>query len=103
MSRDIFASALAAAGDIEQAHFFNQFAASLKQFCKGREDNQLCYMADHLDSNARWFFKDLSEFVALNDENRPKAEIRLSELRSQQWELEKQITALQERKLEMEK
>lgn len=102
MSIDIFADALACADAEAQGQFINNFARSLKMVCKGKEQNQLCYIADHLDENGRELIKDLQEFAVLSVESRAKQELEISELYSRRRALEDEIAALEAQKNESE-
>lgn len=102
VSTDIFAHALACADAESQAQFINNFSRSLKIVCKGKEQNQLCYIADSLDENGREVIKELQEFSVLSMENRAKTEFEISELYNRKRALEDEIAALESQKNESE-
>lgn len=102
MSTDIFADALACADAEAQAQFFNNFYRHLRVACKGREETQLCYIADHLDENGRAMFKELHEFAQISIETRAKTESTIAELYGRRRELEAEVAALVESKKELE-
>lgn len=91
---NIFAHALAAADSNCQAEFFNEFYRHLKLISKGRQENQLSYIADSLDENGREFAASLSEFAKLSVEARSKIEQEMSELYRQRRELEEEVAAM---------
>jgi len=97
---NIFAKALAEASSKEQAEFFNDFSRALALACGSRDESQICYITEDLDSNSRKVVCSLSDFIKLNEETRPKLERSLCELRREQYEIEKKIAELKELDLE---
>lgn len=89
---------LAAEDAEEQAAVFNEFYHCLKVRCKGRHEDQLCYIADFLDSNGREFVKELNQFAELAVESKAKAEFSNQQLNQRRYELENEIKELEERK-----
>jgi hypothetical protein len=91
---DLFAQALAKTDAETQAKFFNEFYRHLKLCCKGKDDTQICYVADYLDENGRRFAEQLHDFSKLAQESRAKHEVRIDELYRTKHDLEKEIAEL---------
>jgi len=57
--------AFASANDGEQGAFFNEMGRFLPMLCKGRDEMQLCYVADKLDLYGEEMILTLAEFVKI--------------------------------------
>lgn len=101
MSDALFVRALAESDAETQGKFINEFYRLLKVACKGRDGNQLCYIADYLDSNGREFLKELIQFADMSVETRAKLETGIQELYRQKHDLEKDVLSLQEQRTQL--
>jgi hypothetical protein len=63
-----FAEKLASLSSKSQATVINKLASEIKARCDGKEDAQICWIADDIDSNGREFVNALAEFIKLRDE-----------------------------------
>lgn len=94
MDSNLLAKALAESDAHVQATFLNEFHRLLKIVCKGRSDNQICYIADELDANGREFAEQLNASAKLASESRVKVENEIRDLWRQKRELETEIAAV---------
>lgn len=60
--------AFAAANDAEQGAFFNEMGRFLDLICKGRKDNQICYISDKLDLYGEEMVLSLAAFIEIKRE-----------------------------------
>jgi len=96
MSDQLFARSLALAGANEQAEFLNEFCSTLMGVCKGKEGNQVWYIAEHLDKSAADLLKEIAEHREYHAAEYKKDQLRRDELRREIWDLEKQLKAKRE-------
>jgi hypothetical protein len=92
----LVARALAHSDDHTQAQFLNDFCKFLHVCCAGKEENQLCYIADYLEPEAARILSELVEFSKLSQESRKTLHEDISKLRTEKWELEKEVELLRQ-------
>lgn len=100
MDNKLLARALAHSDDHTQAEFLNDFCRFLHVCCQGKEDNQLCYISDYLEPEASRILSQLVEFSKLSQESRKTLHEDISKLRTEKWELEKEVDRLREEKIQ---
>jgi len=61
----ILAKELAHSDDEMQSRFLNEFSSELQISCRGKTENQLCYLSDKLNRDGKYLVKELADFVNL--------------------------------------